>query len=1116
MQRRTSFVSKVRFSFGAAVLVVTGLSLATWLVARDAADAARWVAHTHDVIHRLDQVRHDTLQIEFSTQGFRISGDMARLAERNAAIAERETMLVQLRRLTQDNPEQQERWGLLRRVLNERLAISQRVERLRKTEGVAAANAYVATAPLQETRERTYRLIDEMKTRELELLKQRDAQHLAARTHLVVTGALVSVLLLVLLSVTYALIRRQLRETEASRRALAASEQKLSTTLQSIGDGVLVTDTRGRLVRMNPVAERLTGWSQADAAGRPVEEVFRILHEQTRMPAETPVREALESGEVRALANHTVLLARDDREIPIADSAAPIRDAENKIDGVVLVFRDVSAERRAQRQIRQQNELLEQRVLERTTQLRESEDHLHRVINGAPVLIAYIDTQQRFVYANMLYCQRFASDGRDITGLTVREVVGEDRYALASTALTRALQGEPQDYDWQPFPGVWQQSTYIPRRDVSGKITGCYLLGVDVTQRKLAEAQIQTLNAELAQRVSELEHVSRALRTLSAGNRALVRATDKPGLLNSMCEVITASGGYRYAAVWYCNDDEQHSLRLMAQSGYPEGFDALAQLKPSWADNARGRSVIGTAVRNGQTAVARDLDTNPAYAPWRPYLFGVAAGMACPLSVGGKVIGVLSIYSDEADAFTDGEVALIEELAGDLAFGITSMRARAEQRKTQEAMHTLTYFDTLTGLPNATQFGTLLERSIESHSQSQRSFALLQTNIGRLSEINDALGFAHGDQLLRAFAARMRDAAPESATVARLRGDEFAILLPDSDAANALALVQHLEEALAQPFPIADIPLNVSITIGIVLYPQHGGMSHDLYRHMDIAMRQARQAGATHAIFDPTLNQNLPSRLSLASELRRAIDQGDLQLHLQPKVQISSGQVSGAEGLVRWRHASRGMVPPGEFIGLAEQTGLIRPLTDWVMEAGLRMAHEMRNRGIHQPIAINLSARNLRDEHLLRKVQRMQARWGDLGGLLEFELTETAVMEDAEYALRILNRLHDAGVRLYVDDFGTGYSSLSYLQKLPVDYIKIDQSFVRAMASSLDSSVIVRTTIDLAHDIGRKVVAEGVETRQHWDQLAAFGCDLAQGYFIARPMPQDRFEAWLQQFRPPA
>ncbi len=810
-----------------------------------------------------------------------------------------------------------------------------------------------------------------------------------------------------------------------------------------------------------------------------------------------------------------MLLSHDGRETPIADSAAPIRDSEEQVEGVVLVFRDVSNERSAQRLVEQQNVALNQRVRESTTQLRETEEHLRGVINGAPTLIAYIDTAQRYVYANTLYCRRFASEDRDITGLTIREVVGEERHAAASDALDRALRGEPQSYDWQPFPGVWQQSTYIPRRDAAGHVIGCYILGVDITERKATEAHIQSLNTELARRIDDLEHMSRALRTLSAGNRALVRATEKLDLLNSMCGVITASGGYRYAAVWYCNDDEQHSLRLMAQSGYPDGFEALAQLKPSWADNARGRSVIGTAVRTGQTALARDLDTNPAYEPWRPFLFGVAAGLACPLFVGAKVIGVLSIYSDEADAFTDSEIALLEELSGDLAFGIASMRTRMAQRKTEEAMHALTYFDALTALPNATQFNQLLESSIESHGQSQRSFAVLQTNINRLSEINDALGFTHGDQLLRSLASRMRDAAPASATVARLRGDEFAVLLPDSDADSALALAHRLEEALAQPFPIADIPLDVSVTIGIVLYPQHGETSHDLYRHMDIAMRQARKAGSTQAVYDAARNHILPSRLSLASELRRAIDHGDLQLYLQPKTHIASGQVRGAEGLVRWQHPERGMIPPGEFIGLAEQTGLIRPLTDWVMEAGLRTARALHEQGVRQPIAINLSARNLRDEHLLRKVQLLQDRLGHLGGLLEFELTETAVMEDAEYAMRILNRLHEFGVRLYIDDFGTGYSSLSYLQKLPVDYIKIDQSFVRALATSVDSSVIVRTTIGLAHDIGCQVVAEGVETRAHWDQLAAYGCDLAQGYFIARPMPQEHFANWLRDYQPP-
>ncbi len=255
--------------------------------------------------------------------------------------------------------------------------------------------------------------------------------------------------------------------------------------------------------------------------------------------------------------------------------------------------------------------------------------------------------------------------------------------------------------------------------------------------------------------------------------------------------------------------------------------------------------------------------------------------------------------------------------------------------------------------------------------------------------------------------------------------------------------------------------------------------------------------------------------MTVAGELRRAIEGGDLELYLQPKVEIVSGRVCGAEGLVRWRHAERGMIPPGEFIGLAESTGLIRPLTEWVVETAFRLNHAWSTRGCALPIAVNLSARNLRDESLLERLRQLQAVWNLAPGLFEIEITESAVMEDAEFALRVLHGLREQGIALYIDDFGTGYSSLSYLQKLPVEYIKIDQSFVHNMPASKDSLLIVRSTIDLAHDIGRKVVAEGVETRQHWDQLATFGCDIAQGYFIARPMPAEDFQAWMRDYRPP-
>ncbi|MEK9803882.1 MAG: GGDEF domain-containing phosphodiesterase, partial [Curvibacter sp.] len=307
----------------------------------------------------------------------------------------------------------------------------------------------------------------------------------------------------------------------------------------------------------------------------------------------------------------------------------------------------------------------------------------------------------------------------------------------------------------------------------------------------------------------------------------------------------------------------------------------------------------------------------------------------------------------------------------------------------------------------------------------------------------------------------------------------------------------------------------VTARIGIVVYPDHGLTPHDLLRHMDMAVRQAKKLGTGLALYDPQLNPTPAQRLTFAGELRRAIERGALALYLQPKVELASGRVCGAEGLVRWPHPERGLVPPGEFIALAEHTGLIRPLGAWVLETAFQLNRHWSLNGRPLPIAINLSARNLRDESLTTLIQRLQSDWREGDGLLEIEITESTAMEDPEFALRVLQELRALGVPLHIDDFGTGYSSLSYLQKLPVDCIKIDQSFVRNLPTSKDAQLIVRSTIDLAHDLGRKVVAEGVETREHWEQLAALGCDMAQGYYIARPMPSGDFQAWLRAYRPP-
>jgi diguanylate cyclase (GGDEF)-like protein len=500
---------------------------------------------------------------------------------------------------------------------------------------------------------------------------------------------------------------------------------------------------------------------------------------------------------------------------------------------------------------------------------------------------------------------------------------------------------------------------------------------------------------------------------------------------------------------------------------------------------------------------------------WQAELGGHVSVLACPLRVDGVVIGALAIYHAEADAFDADEIRLLGESADDLAFGIATLRACVEQARIQAAMHQLTRYDALTGLPNEAVFSDLLVAAMHHSEQTRGSLAVLQTDIDRLREVNDALGFGHGDQMLQEFGARLRRVVPAHATVARLRGDEFAVLLPDAGRAEVTRLALQLEEALAAPCLVAGIPLDLSAKTGIVLFPEHGATPHDLFRHMDIAVHEARHQGCRHVIFDPEQQLDRPGRLKLAIELRQAIETDELRLYLQPKVDMRSGRVCGAEALLRWQHPERGLVPPGEFIGLAEDTGLIKPLTEWVLQAVTRWLRAASAAAVGLPVAVNLSARNLRDADMMDQLRGLRGRDGYPAGLLEIEITESTVMEDAEHALGVLHGLREQGIALYVDDFGTGYSSLAYLQKLPVDFIKIDQSFVRSLGSDKDAAVIVRSTIDLVHDLGRQIVAEGIETREAWDLLAAWGCDIAQGYFIARPMPAADFSAWVAQYRPP-
>ncbi|MEW6324983.1 MAG: EAL domain-containing protein [Nitrospirota bacterium] len=436
---------------------------------------------------------------------------------------------------------------------------------------------------------------------------------------------------------------------------------------------------------------------------------------------------------------------------------------------------------------------------------------------------------------------------------------------------------------------------------------------------------------------------------------------------------------------------------------------------------------------------------------------------------------------------------------------------RRERQRAEELVQRLVYYDTLTDLPNRTLLRDRLRQAVAAAQRECKPVALLLLDLDRFKEINDTMGHHYGDLVLQQVGLRLRGVLRESDTVARLGGDEFAIVLPLSELEHATTVVHKIMMALEPPVAVRDLPVAVEASIGVALYPDHGDTADLLIQRADVAMYAAKQAGGGYMVYAPAHDRHNPRRLSLMGELRQAIERNQLVLHYQPKINMKTRRAIGVEALVRWQHPEHGVIPPDQFIASAEQRGLIAPLTQWVLREAARQCRVLHQAGMALSVAANLSARNLQDPQLPGHLAQVLESFDVNPGWMELEITESAIMISQANALSVLTRLNELKVKLCIDDFGTGYSSLGYLTNLPISTIKIDKSFVIGMAGSRKDLVAVRSTIDLGHNMGLKVVAEGVETKQSWDQLAALGCDAAQGYYMSRPLPAAELMRWLRE-----
>ena len=762
----------------------------------------------------------------------------------------------------------------------------------------------------------------------------------------------------------------------------------------------------------------------------------------------------------------------------------PLRDEANRIVALRGTAQDITDRKRA-----------EQNLQQREAQLR-------AFLNESPSLMFMKDMQGRYVFANYRFEQAFGLRPEQILFHTDAEIFAQEQAARFVAQDARVLSArsalvteEVAQYLDGPHTNL---TAKFPIFDVDGTIINLGGIATDVTDWKHA--------------VVSLERANRALRVLSAVNQALTRAESEHVLLGRVCSVLVELGGYCMAWIGFVEHDEAKSIRPVAQTGYEAGY--LENVAITWANSERGRGPTGTAARTGKIQVSMNIGSDPRMAVWRDDALkrGYASSIALPLVHETVTIGVLSIYARETDAFQHDEVKLLEELAADLAFGIVTHRSHVERHRAEARAERLANYDSLTELPNRVQLIVRLGAAIEGARLRGDPLALLTLSIDRFSEIQDGIGIAGSDDLLKNIAARLRRAVDDGNFLARMSGESFALVIPKADAGFARASAARLQEALSHPFEFAGVPLDVQSTVGVALYPSHGGDPDSLIRRSDIAIRQARAAGLDYALYSGEGETESPSRLTLLAELRRAIKDGKLVLFYQPKIDVLAGSVCGVEALVRWQHPERGLVPPNDFIPLAEHTGLIRPITYWVMDAALKQIVDWRQLGIEIPIAVNVSPNNLRDPEFLGHLEALREKSGTNFDLLELELTETAVMEDPARSHAALARIRDMGARISIDDFGTGHSSLSYIATLPVHALKIDRVFVLNMMQQARHRAVVAAAISLAHALELKVVAEGIESADQAEALIGQGCDELQGYFFCKPLPAEQFVQWQAAF----
>jgi diguanylate cyclase (GGDEF)-like protein/PAS domain S-box-containing protein len=726
-------------------------------------------------------------------------------------------------------------------------------------------------------------------------------------------------------------------------------------------------------------------------------------------------------------------------------------------------------------------------------------------LNAAANAVVITDNNARIKWAN----QAFST----LTGYSVSEAIGQRMKDL----LKSGMQSHPYyEQLWQAIISgqVWrgelvnrhkdgtlyhEEMTITPVLNGLGEITHYVAVKQDITQRKANETKVQRITNLYA--------------ALSQCNEAIVRCASEDELFPQICRIAVESGGMKMA--WIGLVDEAKKS-VMPVASYGDGVEYLQGMQiPLDANDPSGRGPTGTAIRENQPFWCQDFLHDPVTAPWHErglrYSWGGSASL--PLQRNGVVIGSFTIYADEVNAFDVAARKLLVEMAIDISYALDNFARETERKRAEERIQQLVHFDQLTGLPNQALFADRIKHALSTAQHSRAQLAILFLDLDHFKNINDTLGHRIGDELLVEVAKRLRSAVREEDTVSRQGGDEFVLVLPDTDADGAAHAAEKLLAVFARACQIEQHELNVTTSIGIAMYPSDGEDFESLYKCADVAMYRAKHDGRNnYRFFTQEMQSHSARTLQLENALRHAQVRGELQLHYQPQVSLQDGRIIGAEALLRWQHPELGTVAPAEFIPIAEANGQILQIGEWVMRSAVHQLKTWMDSGLAPMIiAVNLSAVQFRHPHLPGLVTQILEEAKLAPQYLELELTEGVAMDDPLEAIAVMDNLHERGVRMSIDDFGTGYSSLSYLKRFQVYKLKIDQSFVRDITEDPEDKAIVAAIISLANSLGMQTIAEGVETAGQLAFLRLQGCNEVQGYYFSKPLPAGEFEAYVRE-----